>query len=104
MQPGDVFHIVHVIAPPKQASMAPDFTPDVLGEDAQARCQVVSNGQLCMHGGAHMLPAITMQDASSPHCISYATCWRCAVQRLRTALHTEHTALAGPAWDMCRAV
>jgi hypothetical protein len=43
VQPGDVLHILHVIAPPKQTAMAPDFSPDVLGEDIQARCEIVSD-------------------------------------------------------------
>lgn len=41
MQPGDVIHILHVIAPLKQTAMAPDFAPDVMGEDTQARCEMV---------------------------------------------------------------
>lgn len=41
LQPGDIFHILHVIAPPKQAA-APDFSPDVMGDDVQARCEIVS--------------------------------------------------------------
>jgi hypothetical protein len=42
LQPGDIFHILHVIAPPKQAALAPDFSPDVMGDDIQARCEIVS--------------------------------------------------------------
>lgn len=48
-QPGDVFHILHVIAPAKRTAMAPDFSPDVIAEDTQARCEVVSLNRLAVH-------------------------------------------------------
>ena len=63
LQPGDVIHILHVIAPPKRPAMTPDFAMDGVIEEGESRCEVVSAGTACLSDCTGVaLPAIVPVD------------------------------------------